>query len=82
MTAEQQQGLPTLAPPIVAPASSPASPGCAGAPGGPRLRLGFRARRPARLGGCQSRHRSSRQIQGLSRLKAMRAERRHRGQAR
>lgn len=39
---------------IVAPASSPASPGFAGAPGGPRLRLGFRARRPALDGGCKS----------------------------
>jgi hypothetical protein len=38
--------------PIVAPASIPASPGCAVAPDGPRLRLGFRDRRRARFRGC------------------------------
>lgn len=40
--------------PIVAPASVPASPGFAGAPGGPRLRLGFRDHRPAQSGSGQS----------------------------
>lgn len=49
-----------LATAIVAPSSRPSSPGCAGAPYGPRLRLGFRPLRAARFGGCQSRGRVGR----------------------
>jgi hypothetical protein len=43
---------PASSSPIVAPSSIPASPGFAGAPGGPRLRLGFRDLRRARSCGC------------------------------
>jgi hypothetical protein len=52
---ELQPGPPASPPPILAPSSLAASPFGARAGARPRLRLGFRSRRPARFGGCRSR---------------------------